>query len=69
MTDRLDRCDAIDVLEEAVLTRRPVTVDLADGGARTGRVVDVITRDGEEWAELEDGTRVDLDGVVNVRPG
>ena len=63
---KLDRCDVIDVLEEAVLTRRPVRLELDEGDPITGRVVDVVTRDGEEWAQLEDGERVDLNRVVAV---
>ena len=56
--ERLGRCDFLDVLEEAVLLRREVTIDLADGSTFTDRLSDVVTEDGVDWAVFRVHPRV-----------
>ena len=50
LQDELGRCDFIDVLEEAVLRRRPVQVQLRTGETFTDQVVDVHTEQGDDFA-------------------
>ena len=47
--DRVGRCAFLDVLEEAVLVRRPVAVELEEGETFLDEVTDVVTREGQEW--------------------
>jgi len=48
----IDECGFIDVLEEAVLTRGLVHIELSGGGSFTDRVRDVVTTDGKNFAVL-----------------
>jgi hypothetical protein len=50
--DRVGSCSFIDVLEEAVLSRRPVAVELRDGSAFIDLVTDVTTESGRDFAEF-----------------
>jgi Rho-binding antiterminator len=49
----IERCDFLDVLEEAVTLRKPVSVELRDGTRFEDRVRDVVTEDGAEHAIFE----------------
>jgi hypothetical protein len=46
----LDRCDILDILEEAAMTGRPVSVELRSNRKFVDHVREVVTRDGEDWA-------------------
>lgn len=50
--DQVGRCSLIDVLEEAVLVARPVAVRLRSGQTFIDEVVDVVTRDGDDFARF-----------------
>jgi transcriptional antiterminator Rof (Rho-off) len=50
MGHQLDRCDFIDVLEEAVLRRSTISVDLRDGRHFSDQVRDVVTDGGADFA-------------------
>jgi transcriptional antiterminator Rof (Rho-off) len=63
---RIDRCDALDMLEEAVLTRRPLTITVEGGKQVTGRVVEVITERGEDHALIEGGQRIGVSRIVEI---
>ena len=56
--DELGRCSFIDVLEEAVLRRRPIGVRLRGGDAFIDVVVDVVTEAGADYAVFRDHSRV-----------
>ena len=58
MGHMIDSFDVIDILEEAVVTRKPVVVELAGGGTFTDRVRDVVTEAGQDFAEFKDHGRV-----------
>jgi transcriptional antiterminator Rof (Rho-off) len=64
--ERIDRCDALDLLEDAVLTKRRLTLVLEGGLHLTGRVTDVVTARGRDEAVLDDGTHVDLSRIVAI---
>jgi hypothetical protein len=49
----LDRCDIIDLLEEAALSGRAVTVELRGDRRFVDQVRDVVTRDGDDFALFE----------------
>lgn len=66
---QLDRCDALDLLEEAVLTRRPLTITVEGGEQVTGRIVDVVTELGDDHAVLEDGQRIGVSRIVGIEGG
>ena len=58
MGHRIDRCDIVDVLEEAVVARSAVAVELQTGGRFTDQVRDVVTENGEDYAIFKDHARV-----------
>ena len=47
--DEVGRCSFIDVLEEAVLRRRPVAVETRGGTTFIDHVVDVVTENGQDF--------------------
>lgn len=63
-------CTFHDELELRALRRvRCELVYRNDAGAelsRSGRIVDLVTRDGEEYLRLDDGTEVRLDRLIRV---
>ncbi len=64
--DDVGRCDFIDVLEEAVLRRRPVSVQLRAGDAFTDQVVDVVTEQGDDFAVFRSHARVPVGDILSV---
>jgi transcriptional antiterminator Rof (Rho-off) len=64
--DDVGRCDFIDVLEEAVLRRRPVSVQLRAGEAFTDQVVDVVTEQGDDFAVFRSHARVPVGDILSV---
>lgn len=64
--DELGRCDFIDVLEEAVLVRRPVAVKLREGEAFIDEVVDVVTENGDDFAVFKTHPRVSVSEIFAV---
>lgn len=60
------RCDFIDVLEEAVVIRTPVTVELVDGSRFIDQVVDVVTENGEDYAVFRDHPRASVTELAAV---
>ncbi len=63
-----DRCDFLDVLEEAVVLKKPVKVELRDGQRFVDRVKDVVTAAGEDFAEFEDHARIPVTQIVDCEP-
>ncbi len=63
---QLDRCDALDLLEEAELTRREITITLEGGRRVSGRVIEVANVQGGEEVVLEDGARVPVGSIVAI---
>jgi transcriptional antiterminator Rof (Rho-off) len=61
--DEIGRCDFIDVLEEAVLTRQPVVVKLRDGQTFTDTVKDLVTEDGEDHVVFGEHPRAPLSAI------
>jgi hypothetical protein len=53
MGHRMDRCDVLDVLEEAAVSRRAVKVELDNDQQFVDEVRDVTTTDGEDWATFK----------------
>jgi len=69
--DQLGRCDFLDVLEEAVLRRQPIGVQLRSGVSFLDRVVDVVTEDGADYAVFRDHGRekvTDIQSCTRARP-
>ncbi|HLL01448.1 MAG TPA: hypothetical protein VK539_12735 [Myxococcaceae bacterium] len=64
--DEVGRCDFIDVLEEAVLRRRPVAVELRGGEAFIDQVVDVVTEQGDDFAVFQAHPRVPVGDILAV---
>ena len=56
--DQVGRCSFIDVLEEAVLRRRPVAIQLVDGSTFIDEVLDVVTEQGDDFAVFRSHDRV-----------
>jgi Rho-binding antiterminator len=64
--DEIGRCDFIDVLEEAVLRRRSVAVELRDGTAFIDQVLDVVTEKGDDFAVFRDHGRSKVGEIRSV---
>ena len=61
-----DRCDDIDVLEEAVTRRSRVRVITMDDRLFVDRVLDVITEGGRDFARFEREGNLPLDRIRRV---
>lgn len=70
--DKVGRCSFIDVLEEAVLRRRPVAVQLREGGETfIDEVTDVVTERGEDFAIFRARGRIavpQIEAVTRAEP-
>ncbi|MHB8874242.1 MAG: hypothetical protein ACYC8T_11195 [Myxococcaceae bacterium] len=64
--DVIGRCSFVDVLEEAVLRRRPVAVRLREGLSFIDRVVDVVTENGDDFAVFAAHPRVSVGEIAMV---
>ncbi|WP_164014854.1 hypothetical protein [Pyxidicoccus trucidator] len=64
--DDVGRCDFIDVLEEAVLWRRPVSIQLRAGDTFTDQVIDVVTEQGDDFAIFRSHARVPVGDILSV---
>jgi Rho-binding antiterminator len=64
--DDVGRCDFIDVLEEAVLRRCSVAVQLRAGEAFIDEVVDVVTEQGDDFAVFRSHARVPVGDILSV---
>lgn len=60
----LGRCDFLDVLEEAVVLRIPVVLELSGEERIEDVLVDVTTDGRGETVHLASGRRIRLDGIV-----
>jgi len=67
-TTNSGRCDFLDVLEEAVKFKKPVTVELQGGESFTDSVQDVVTESGEDFAEFEQRGRVPVSQISRCEP-
>jgi len=63
----IDRCDFIDVLEEAVTTGHAVRVDLAGDTHFVDHVRDVVTENGAEYVIFKDHATVALRDILDCR--
>lgn len=63
----IDRCDILDVLEEAAIFRKCVRIDLHDRAGFTARVRDVYTENGEDYVIFEDRDRMSVSDISGCR--
>jgi Rho-binding antiterminator len=64
--DDVGRCDFIDVLEEAVLRKRPVAVTMRDRSTFIDTVVDVVTENGDEFVVFRAHARTPVGDIFAV---
>lgn len=62
----LGRCDFIDVLEEAVLTKKPVAVKLTNGESFIDKIQDVVTQGGHDYVDFQLHDRVRVSEIVGM---
>lgn len=72
--NEVGHCDFIDVLEEAVLAKKPVAITLKSGEQFTDEVQDVVTENHQEFAILRGHGRLLVDDIrscsrAEPRPG
>lgn len=67
MGHQLERCDFIDVLEEAAVRGTEVVIDLRHGGQFTDAVRDVVTEDGQEFALFKQHGRLPVHAISDAR--
>ncbi len=65
---RYDRCDFLDVLEEAATIHKPVKVELRDGQRFVDHVKTVVTEAGEDFAVFQDHDRVPVTQIAGCEP-
>ena len=58
MGHNIDRCDVIDILEESVVSKRPVAIKLEGGREFTDQVRDVVTEAGADYVDFRDHGRM-----------
>jgi hypothetical protein len=63
MAHLIDRCDILDLLEESVTTGRAVRVEVEGKKEFVDRVRDVITANGEDFAEFRDHGRLPVSEI------
>lgn len=61
--DRIGICDHLDVLEESVVRKRPVHVELYDGASFIDQVRDVVTEEGQDFAIFAEKGRVPVRSI------
>ena len=69
--DDVGSCSFIDVLEEAVLVKRPVAIELRDGATFIDLVTDVKTESGQDFAVFRSHSRVavrDIAAATRAEP-
>jgi hypothetical protein len=54
----IDNCDILDVLEESVVSKRPVNIQLQGGRTFTDQVKDVVTEGGADYVDFRDQGRI-----------
>lgn len=64
--DDVGPCDFIDVLEEVVLRRRPVAVQLRAGEIFIDQMLDVVTEGGREFAIFRAHARVPVAQIAAI---
>jgi Rho-binding antiterminator len=64
--DDVGQCDFIDVLEETVVRRRPVAVQLREGETFIDQMMDVVTEAGIDFAVFRSHDRVPVREIVAV---
>jgi len=62
--DQVGSCSFIDVLEEAVLVKRPVAIQLRDGTTFIDQVTDVTTESGQDFAVFLRHARVAVPDIA-----
>ena len=62
------RCDFLDVLEESVTIKKPVTVELKDGESFVDQVRNVITESGEDFVQFAEHGRVAVSRIARCEP-
>lgn len=63
---KYDRCDLLDVLEEAAMAKQPISVRLEDGRSFEDRVTDVVTTGGRDFVDFAEQGRVPVADVVSA---
>jgi len=63
----VEKCDFLDVLEEAAVLGTEVVVDLRDGGHFTDHVREVITEDGQDFALFKTHGRLGVHTMSDAR--
>jgi hypothetical protein len=69
MAHMLDRGDVLDLLEEAVVLKRPVAVELRGDRHFVDHVREVVTRDGADWVVFKAHETVLLRDIHSVARG
>src|SRR5262245_66674578 len=62
--DQVGSCSFVDVLEEAVLVKRPVAIELRDGTTFIDQVTDVTTESGQDFAVFRSHARVPIKEIA-----
>ena len=69
MSHQLDRSDVMDLLEEAITLKRPVSVVLRHGRHFVDRVRDLVSETDEDWAMFAAHGRVPVTDIADCARG
>ncbi len=69
MAHRLDVGDIIDMVEESVMMRRPIVVELRDGRVFEDRAQEIIKWNGEDHVVFHDHELTPLHSITSVQRG
>lgn len=67
-TSHHDRCDILDVLEEAAVIHKPVKVELRDGQRFADHVKTVVTESGQDFVVFQDHARMPVAQIADCEP-
>lgn len=66
MAHLIEQCDFLDVLEESVLLKSAVSIELRGGGRFVDRVRDVVTEEGQDFALFVDHGRIPVRSISSA---
>ncbi len=62
------RCDVLDLLEAALVTRTLIVLAVGAGAIVTGTPIAISTRDGDDWVTLAGGPTIAVSTICGAAP-
>ena len=65
--DQVGRCDFLDLLEDAAVTKKRVEIELRSGEVFTDEIRDVATREGQEFVSFLEHDELPLKEILGAK--